>query len=458
MKKSKLMLIISASFISFASLHAEARLVAMDSPNRVADQYIVVLKSQPSVGFSNNAQYINSVEAQITQHGAKVLDTYQYALSGMAITATKSQLQNIQQNPAVEYIESNQRFSINETQQNPDWGLDRIDQRNLPLNNKYTYDTSGQGVSVYVIDTGINAEHQDFKNRVGVGYDAVDKDNTPQDCQGHGTHVAGTVMGTVYGVAKGATVHAVRVLGCDGSGTTADIIEGIDWVIKTHQGPSVANMSLGGGISPALDQAVASGVKSGITFVVAAGNDDYDACAYSPARSDVAITVGATNQWDNRASFSNYGQCVDIFAPGVDIRSDSNTDNSGSLVLSGTSMASPHVAGVVALYLQEYPKASPKEVEAWLLQNATKDEVINPNGSPNLLLYAAKGSNPPPPPSNCEGVSQWNQRTIYWVGDLVVYRNKEYRSLRNHRGANPKNPYYGWYYWQYIKDCTTNSL
>lgn len=238
------------------------------------------------------------------------------------------------------------------------WGLDRIDQRDLPLNSNYHYDYDGSGVTAFVIDTGVRNTHNEFGGRASSGYDFIDNDNDSSDCNGHGTHVAGTIGGSTYGVAKNVNIVGVRVLNCSGSGTNSGVISGINWVKNNAQGPSVANMSLGGGASQALDDAVNAAVAAGISFVVAAGNDNSNACNYSPARAANAVTVGSTTSTDSRSSFSNYGTCLDIYAPGSSITSAWYNSNSATNTISGTSMASPHVAGVAALYLAENPALS----------------------------------------------------------------------------------------------------
>lgn len=302
--------------------------------------------------------------------------------------------------PAVASVVQDRTFHITGTQPSPpSWGLDRIDQRNLPLNGSYTYpDSAGQGVTAYVIDTGVRITHSDFGGRASNGYDAIDNDNTAQDGHGHGTHVAGTVAGTAYGVAKKAKVVGVRVLDNSGSGTTAQVVAGIDWVARNAVKPAVANMSLGGGADSALDTAVRNAVASGVTFVVAAGNESTNASTKSPARVTEAITVGATTSSDARASYSNYGAVLDVFAPGSSITSAWNSGDSATNTISGTSMASPHVAGAAALHLADNPAATPVQVASALTSAATTGVVTNPGtGSPNRLLYVGDGGTTPPP-------------------------------------------------------------
>jgi serine protease len=293
-------------------------------------------------------------------------------------------------------------MTIVASQPNATWGLDRIDQRNLPLNSTYTYDTSAVNVDVYIIDTGIRGTHVEFGGRVTGGYTAIADGNGTNDCNGHGTHVAATVGGAIYGVAKSVALHPVRVLGCNGSGSTAGVIAGVDWVANNHAAPAVANMSLGGGASTALDDAVRAAITKGVTFAIAAGNSNANACNSSPARVAEALTVGSTTNTDARSSFSNFGVCLDLFAPGSSITSAWNTSDTATNTISGTSMATPHVAGVAALYLAVNPSASPGAVHAAVVNNATANKVTGAgSGSPNRLLYSLFGSAPPTdlPPS-----------------------------------------------------------
>ena len=350
--------------------------------------------------FSAAAVNSKAAEAEI-QFGAQVHYIYDSAVQGYAATLSVQAVEALRKDADVAYIEQDQVFTINDTQTGPPWGLDRIDQRSLPLSNSYTYATDGQGVHAYIIDTGIRSSHTEFSGRIGAGYDAVDG-GAPDDCNGHGTHVAGTVGGSTYGVAKRVTLHGVRVLDCNGSGTTSGVVAGINWVTTnyTNTKPAVANMSLGGGASQTLDTALRNSVAAGVVHVVAAGNETADACNSSPAREPLAITVGATNSSDQRASFSNYGTCLDIFAPGVNILSSWYTGDSAAGSLSGTSMASPHVAGVVALHLASSPSASPADVAASLNNAATTGTVSDPgSGSPNRLLYNLLGPAPTPTPT-----------------------------------------------------------
>jgi len=348
----------------------------------IPGSYIVVLREAPGITRAAAVARGLGVAAEQLRH------EYNAALSGFAAELSAEQAARIARDPRVAFVEPDQVVTISATQSPATWGLDRIDQRDLPLSNSFTYTRTGAGVHAYIVDTGIRSTHTQFTGRVGNGRDVVQGDNTPKDCNGHGTHVAGTVGGTTHGVAKGVTLHGVRVLNCAGSGTNSGVIAGVDWVRLNHVKPAVANMSLGGGASTALDNAVANAVAAGVTFVVAAGNSNANACNYSPARAPSAITVGATTSSDARASYSNVGSCLDIFAPGSSITSAWHTSNTATNTISGTSMASPHVAGVAALYLQGSPSASPATVASALTTTATTGKVTNPGtGSPNRLLF-----------------------------------------------------------------------
>ncbi|MEV7616034.1 S8 family peptidase [Streptomyces sp. NPDC089799] len=361
----------------------------------VADSYIVILKDSAA------RSTLASGRSVAERHGAKIERVYQAALNGYAISASEAQAKKIAADPAVKSVVQNRTFTVSATQPNPpSWGLDRIDQAALPLNQSYTYpDKAGEGVTAYIIDTGVRISHGDFGGRAFNGYDAIDNDNVAQDGHGHGTHVAGTVAGTSYGVAKKAKIVGVRVLNNQGSGTTAQVVAGIDWVTRNAVKPAVANMSLGGGADTALDTAVRNSIAAGITYAVAAGNENTDASTKSPARVAEAITVGATTNTDARASYSNYGSILDLFAPGSNITSSWNTNDTATNTISGTSMASPHVAGAAAVYLSQNPSSTPAQVSAGLVAAATPNVVTSPGtGSPNRLLRVGAGSTNPPGP------------------------------------------------------------
>jgi aqualysin 1 len=358
-----------------------APLLDAGAERAIPGQYIVVLKE--TAGARGIAQ---GMAQQVEAEGGRLLYTYEDALVGFAAQLSNEAVEALRRNPNVDYVEVDQVVSLEATQLNPPWGLDRIDQRDRPLNQRYYYSRTGSGVRVYIIDTGIRYSHNDFGGRAFSGYDAFGGNGS--DCNGHGTHVAGTVGGSTYGVAKSVRLHSVRVLNCNGSGTISGIVAGVNWVTNNRIRPAVANMSLGGGASTSLDNAVNNSISAGVTYVVAAGNSNANACNYSPARVSAAITVGSTTSSDARSSFSNFGTCVNIFAPGSSITSAWHTSNSATNTISGTSMAAPHVAGVAALYLQGSPSASPSTVRSTIYNNATTGRLSGiGSGSPNRLLF-----------------------------------------------------------------------
>jgi subtilisin family serine protease len=317
--------------------------------------------------------------------GAEVTHVYRNALKGYAAHMDEAQLGALRADGRVAWVERDQRVSIDTTQSGATWGLDRIDERDLNLNGDFSYDSTGSGVTAYVIDTGIQTTHGEFGGRASWGSDVVGGQN---DCNGHGTHVAGTIGGSTYGVAKGVTLVAVRVLDCGGSGSWSGVIAGIDWIVANHPGgkPAVANMSLGGGASASVDAAVSNAIAAGITFAVAAGNSNADACRFSPARVPAALTVGATTSSDAKAPYSNFGKCLDLFAPGSGITSAWIGGNAATNTISGTSMATPHVAGVVALALEAGSGAAAVVSEA-TLGKVTGLGSKKSGATPNRLLY-----------------------------------------------------------------------
>jgi len=358
-------------------------LVLGSAPVGAADRqdYIVVL--DPSVV---SARAFASEQAQRLQ--GRIGFVYERALKGFTLSLTARQAEWLAAQPFVESIEPDAIVEMSTTQSGATWGLDRIDQRSRPLSGTFTYNATGAGVTAYVIDTGIRFSHTQFGGRAVSGFDAVDG-GSADDCNGHGTHVSGTVGGSTYGVAKNVSLIAVRVLDCGGGGTWEGVIAGVDWVTANHSGPSVANMSIQGGKVQSVNDAITNSINSGVVYAVAAANFSDDACLYSPASTPLAITVGATTISDSRASFSNYGTCLDIFAPGENITSDWSSSDTATNTISGTSMASPHVAGVAALYLSKHPGATTTQVRDAIVNNATNNKVTNPGtGSPNKLLFS----------------------------------------------------------------------
>jgi subtilisin family serine protease len=363
-----------------ASTGATGAIRLAGSPNAIRGSYIVVLKDSAGV----------SAQGLTARHGGAVKKTWNTALKGFELSASAATARRYLRDPQVAYVEANQTMRISDTQDNPpSYGLDRVDQRDLPLDGSYTFPTAADNVSAFIIDTGIQFDHKEFGGRARPGTDTVGDGRGGADCNGHGTHVAGTVGGKSFGLAKGVNLIAVRVLDCQGGGTSASVIEGIDWVTRNAKGPSVANMSLGGGADDALDEAVQRSIDAGVTYALAAGNESQDACNTSPARVPAAITVGATDRTDARADFSNFGTCVDIFAPGVDIKSSFAGDrNDATATLSGTSMATPHVTGAAALIVAGSPDLTPKQVRDQMVKAATAGKVNDPGaGSPNRLLF-----------------------------------------------------------------------
>ncbi|MFF9774801.1 S8 family peptidase [Streptomyces sp. NPDC013978] len=362
---------------------AEGKVLAAGSPTAVKDSYIVTLKKSAGLKAASSAG-----KDLVEEYGGTVKRTFKSALNGYSAKLSATEAKRLATDPAVASVEQDQVFTVDATQTNAPWGLDRSDQASLPLSGTYTYpDSAGSGVTAYVIDTGVRISHAQFGGRAFNGYDAVSNDNVAQDGNGHGTHVASTIAGSTYGIAKQAKIVAVRVLNNAGSGTTAGVVAGIDWVTANHSGPSVANMSLGGGASTAIDTAVRNSISSGVTYAVAAGNSSANASSYSPARVTEAITVGATTNTDARASYSNFGSVLDIFAPGSSITAGWYTSDTATNTISGTSMATPHVAGAAAVYLAGHTSATPAQVASALTAGAVTGKVTSPGtGSPNRLL------------------------------------------------------------------------
>jgi subtilisin family serine protease len=317
---------------------------------------------------------------------AETKHVYRQAIRGFSAKLTEAQVAKLRKSKKVAYVEQDRVVTASATQTNATWGIDRIDQRNLPLSTTYTYNSTASNVNAYVIDTGIRTSHSDFGGRATNVYDAFGGNG--QDCNGHGTHVAGTIGGATWGVAKSVRLRGLRVLNCSGSGSTSGIISALNWLRTNHVKPAVANMSLGGGYSSTLNQATTNLVNAGVFVAVAAGNESQNACNVSPASAPGTYTSAASDRTDLRASFSNYGGCVDGYAPGVNITSAWH--NGGTRTISGTSMASPHTAGVGALYKANYGDAAASTIVSWINGNATPNVIRgNPSGTPNRLLYKA---------------------------------------------------------------------
>jgi subtilisin family serine protease len=357
--------------------------------NLAIPQHYIVVLDMDAAGREGNFSAAKSVADELAfAWGGELTNVYAHAINGFSVRMSETQAMALADDPRVKFVEEDSLMFATATQSNPPWGLDRIGERDRPLDLTYSYTSTGSGVNAYIIDTGIRRTHTQFGGRAVFGFDAVGGGQNGNDCNGHGTHVAGTVGGLTYGVAKAVRLFAVRVLSCSGSGSTSGVIAGVNWVTANHVKPAVANMSLGGGVSSALDQAVRNSIAAGVTYAIAAGNSNVNASNASPARVAEAITVGSTTINDARSSFSNFGSVVDIFAPGSSIQSAWYTSDTATATLSGTSMAAPHVAGVAARYLQNNRTASPATVRNSIVNAATTNRLSGlPSGTANRLLF-----------------------------------------------------------------------
>lgn len=373
------------SLLPFKTEGRKAKLKKAQNP--IANRYVVVLDPKTMNAESTSSE--GTAGRLSESYGGRVDMVFSSAVQGFSAEMSPAEAQTMSNDPRVLFIEEDSEIQVEATQNNATWGLDRVDQRSVPLNTAYNYAETGSGVNVYVIDSGILPTHVEFGGRATADFDAIADGQNGIDCHGHGTHVAGTVGGANYGIAKNVRLHGVRVVGCNGTGTVATLVAGIDWVTANRVSPAVVNMSLSSGsISDLLDYVVTNSVASGITYVIAAGNASTDACQISPARIPSAITVGAVDISDRMASFSNFGSCVDIFAPGVGITSAWDWSNTATNISSGTSMSTPHVTGTAALYLETHQNASPVQVTNAILGDGTSGLVQGiDTASPNLMVF-----------------------------------------------------------------------
>jgi uncharacterized protein (TIGR03382 family) len=371
------------------------------TPGGIENEYIVMLKGTPHARMApaQRLEIDATIDRLAVMHHATIERRYTTALRGFAARMPEADARALAEHPDVELVEQNALVHASTVQTEATFGIDRIDQRSLPLDSRYDYASDGAGVTVFVVDSGIRSTHVEFTGRInlGLGGTVIDDGLGSEDCDGHGTHVAGTIAGTVLGVAKKATVVPIRVLDCEGDGSYSGIVAAIDHVAANHPPKSVANLSLGGPASAAMDTSIRNLVASGVTVVVAAGNENQDACTFSPGREPTAITVASSTKTDARSSFSNYGSCVDLFAPGSEITSAGIASDTAVATFNGTSMASPHVAGAAALFIAQNPSATPAQVTAALLASATPSKVTDLVGSPNLLLYTTFTTAPAEP-------------------------------------------------------------